>query len=674
MIGGARLRAASTASGSGGMLWDYFREYISLLDERRQQRFDSLATGDDVERLGDEVRARISQMWGGLPSERTPLNPAITGTIRRDDYLIEKLIFESRPGFHVTANVYRPLHEEGPLPAVVIPCGHAGESKADENYQRFAILLARHGFIALIYDPVGQGERLQMWSSELGASRVGGGTREHGRLGNACYLLGLNLMHYRAWDTFRAIDYLSSREDVDSQRIAVGGNSGGGMETMQLACMDDRIAGAFVGCAAASFRAKTEATLMADPEQILAGTLRAGVEHQELLAAFAPKPLLLGSPKLDYVPLNAAQKTFAEVQHAYLLRDAEALIAQSTPEAGHGLGPELRDAAVDWFSRWISSKSQDVVERDATISTPEELQATQTGQTVTSLSSKTIQDFNQSRFERIRPQRTVPRNGSEFSVFKNEIERSVKELTRVGSFRPEHGIFVPDRTLEGGPFARGTVVVVSDRGKDDPSLRRTVIDPILSTGFEVVALDLRGWGETRPMGGSPDFNWEKFFAYRALEIGKPLLGQRMKDLLTTSSRRVRRRTFSLVGVGGAGLAVAHAALLSPRIREVVTIGAPVSYRSMLEDPMTTHALSGYVPGVLSAYDVRDLYAAAAPRRYLVVNPLDSQGAPLPASRAWEEYDWAAQAYEAAGAAAQFEMESQLSAKAIREKLAAWLKT
>ena len=656
------------------MLWDYFLEYISLLDERRQQRFDALSSGEDVQRLADEVRARILQMWGGLPTERTPLNPRITGTITRDDYLIEKLIFESRPGFHVTANVYKPLDEEGPLPAVVIPCGHADESKADEKYQRFAVLLARHGFIALIYDPVGQGERLQMWSAELGASRVGGGTREHARLGNASYLLGLNLMHYRAWDTFRAIDYLSSRQDVDAERIAVGGNSGGGMETMQLACMDNRIAGAFVGCAAASFRAKTEATLMADPEQVLCGTLRAGIEHQELLAAFAPKPLLIGSPKLDYVPLAAAQKTFAEVQHAYLLRDAEPLIAQTTPEAKHGLGPELRVAAVDWFSRWISTKSQDVVEREATISTPEELRATDTGQTVTALSSKTVQDLNQVRFEEIRPQRAVPSNHSEFSIFKNEIERSVKDLTRVGAFRPEHGIYVPDRTLEGGPFARGTIVVASDRGKDDPSLRRTVIDPILSAGFEVVALDLRGWGETRPRGGSPDFDWERFFAYRALEIGKPLLGQRMKDLLATSSRRVRRRTFSVVGVGAAGLIVAHAALLSPRISEVVTIGAPVSYRSMLEDPMTTHAFSGYVPGVLGAYDIRELYAAAAPRRYLVMNPLDSQGAPLPASRAWEEYDWAAQAYEAAGASARFEMESQLSSKAIREKLASWLKT
>lgn len=656
------------------MLWEYFREYMHLLDERRQDRFDALATAADVEALADEVKSRVVAMWGALPSQRTALNPNITGTIERDDYRIEKLLFESRPGFPVTANVYRPLKDEGPLPAVVIPCGHADLSKADENYQRFAILLARHGFVALIYDPIGQGERIQMWSDELGNSRVGVGTAEHRRLGNACYLLGLNLMQYRAWDTMRAIDYLSSRDDVDAERIAVGGNSGGGMETMQLACVDERIAGAFVGCAAASFKAKTEAGLMADPEQVLYGTIRAGIEHQELLTAFAPKPLLIGSPKLDYIPLGSAQHTFAEVQHAYLLRDAEPLVSQVTPETRHGLGTELRVAAVDWFSRWISAKSVAVVEREATISTADELRVTETGQTVTSLGAKTVQDFNQQRFEVIRPRREVPRNQSEFSIYKNEIERAVKRLTHVGSFRPEHGIYIPDRTLEGGPFVRGTVVVVGDRGKDDPSLRRTVIDPILSAGFEVIALDLRGWGETSPRGGASDFNWEDFFAYRSLEIGKPLLGQRMKDLLATATRRVRRRTFSVVGVGGAGLVAAHAALLSPRIREVITIGTPVSYRSMFDDPMTKHSFASYVPGVLGEYDVRDLYAAAAPRRYLVLNPLDSQGAPLETSRAWEDYDWAAQAYEAAGATARFDMHSQLSSAAMREKLIAWLKT
>jgi nucleoside-diphosphate-sugar epimerase len=108
---------------------------------------------------------------------------------------------------------------------------------------------------------------MQLWDAAKNASLAGPGTAEHRVLGNQCYLLGLNLMQYRVWDASRAIDYLETRADVDADRIAMAGSSGGGMETLQFAAFEPRIKAAVPVSAVATFRAKTEALLIADPPE-----------------------------------------------------------------------------------------------------------------------------------------------------------------------------------------------------------------------------------------------------------------------------------------------------------------------------------------------------------------------------------------------------------------------
>ncbi|MCG8648790.1 MAG: hypothetical protein MI861_03095, partial [Pirellulales bacterium] len=156
----SRSTLAARSAALGGMLWDYFAEYISILDERRQQRFDALKSRDDVAALRQEVREKLTEMWGPFPEEaESPLNARTVGELDRGEYVIEKIVFESRPEFYVTANLYRPKVVKGRLPAVLVACGHSDNGKAYETYQRFCRLLARDGLIALIYDPIGQGER-----------------------------------------------------------------------------------------------------------------------------------------------------------------------------------------------------------------------------------------------------------------------------------------------------------------------------------------------------------------------------------------------------------------------------------------------------------------------------------------------------------------------------------
>ena len=676
LAGVALAPRALHANGFGQMLWEYTLAYIEALDERRRQRFEAIQTAEDLARLREDVRAGLAEMWGPFPAERSALNAQVTGVLERDDFVVEKIVFESRPKFYVTANLYRPKQVEGRLPAALVPCGHSAEGKAAESYQRFGILLARSGFIAFVWDPIGQGERLQLLDPATGQPLAGVGTAEHRALGHQSWLVGLNLMNYRAWDASRAIDYLETRPDVDAERIVMGGVSGGGMETLQYAPFEPRLRAAFPACAAASFKAKTEAHLIADPEQVLFGTLRRGIDHPELLAAFAPKPLLIGAAIQDYVPIEAARRTHEAVQRVYDLAGVPQLEGLAETDAGHGLNQELREAGADWFSRWVAETSRRIKEKDAPVAAPEELRATATGQVETAFDGVTVADCNLKRGGAIRPQRAVPRNDSEFRLYKSEIQHQIQAIARVGSFKPERGIFIPDRTIQAGVYSRGAAVIVAEAGKDDPTVRRSVIDPAVAANFDVTALDLRGWGETKPAmpDAERDVDWERFFAYRALEIGKPLLGQRIKDLLATAPGRVRRRTWTVIGVGAGALVAAHAAVLDPRIEAVIAVAPPLSYWSLLEDPLTTHPFSSFLPGVIGAYDVRDLFAAVAPRRVLVLNPLDSRRAPVNEVRAWEEYDWVSQAYEAVASPDAFELKTGLDTAMMRDAIFEWLKT
>src|SRR5690606_2557813 len=97
--------------------------------------------------------------WTGPFPDRGPLNARVSGRIEQKDYIIEKLLFESRPNYFVSANLYLPKNFSGPRPALLNLIGHAQVGKADERYQRMSIAQAKKGFVVLTIDQIGQGER-----------------------------------------------------------------------------------------------------------------------------------------------------------------------------------------------------------------------------------------------------------------------------------------------------------------------------------------------------------------------------------------------------------------------------------------------------------------------------------------------------------------------------------
>src|SRR5919109_3392084 len=170
------------------------------------------------------VREQLARLFGGLPEERAPLNPRITGVIEKPGYRIEKVIFESLPEFYVTANLYVPAHGPFPAPGVLCPVGHWRESKAAAPMQALGAGLALHGYVALVYDPPGQGERSQYLGPD-GSIPIPLGTAQHFHAGHQCSLTGTNIARYFVWDGIRALDYLCSRPELDPARIGCTGAS-----------------------------------------------------------------------------------------------------------------------------------------------------------------------------------------------------------------------------------------------------------------------------------------------------------------------------------------------------------------------------------------------------------------------------------------------------------------
>ena len=141
---------------------DYYLGKLRQLRVERRQRLDGIRTRRAALAYQRRVKRAIRGAFGPRP-ERTPLNARITGSVRRSAYVLEKVLFESRPGCLVTAHLYIPTSLRGRAPAVLGTCGHSAEGMSEPVYQEFCQRLARAGFVVLIYDPFNQGERDQYY-------------------------------------------------------------------------------------------------------------------------------------------------------------------------------------------------------------------------------------------------------------------------------------------------------------------------------------------------------------------------------------------------------------------------------------------------------------------------------------------------------------------------------
>lgn len=636
------------------MVHEWFVEQVRQAEQRNLAALEALKTADDVHEHLRSIRDRIRQCFGPEPP-RTPLNAQTVGILERDEYVIEKVIFHSRPNYPVTANLYIPRNRSQRMPAVVGTCGHSTLGKTEVAYQSFAQALARLGFVCLIYDPVSQGERLQYTREDL-TSEVGPGVNEHLLAGNQQFLVGEFLGMWRAWDGIRALDYLLTRPEVDPNRVGVTGNSGGGTLTTWLAGLDSRWAMVAPSCFVTTFRRNLENELPADTEQCPPLALALHLDHADFLAVQAPKPVIILAKERDYFDVRGSEEAFQRLRQIYRLLGAEEKVALFVGPTTHGYSQENRQAMYAFFLR-AAGLEGDGTEPPLTLEEPRTLWCTPSGQVASLTGTRTIYCFTAEKAAQLAQERGHPSA--------NELRSRLQALLRLPpaeSGPPDYRIWrylgsrgyparsavayavttekpvmaivyrLTEETWQSRPpTASGPAILYVSDLSADRELREEPLLRSLREAHPQVAFytcDVRGTGESQPdtcgyNSFLQPYGSDYFYAIHSIMLGRPYVGQKTFDVLRVLDWLVSlgHRAVHLVARGRGTLPATFAALLHHAVRQVTLKHALTSYDELAQARRYRWPLSTFLPNVLTHFDLPDCYRALQEKQLQLIDPL-----------------------------------------------------
>ncbi|QDU19129.1 acetylxylan esterase [Urbifossiella limnaea] len=615
----------------------------------RATEVEALRTPADIAARQDRLRKQFVAALGGFP-DKTPLNARTVGTLKRDGYRIEKVIFESRPEHHVTANLYLP-DGPGPFPAVLMPIGHSQTGKAADYVQRGCVLLVKNGFAALAYDPIGQGERVQLLD-KLGQPAIKGSTSEHTMTMVGALPTGHCTASYRVWDGIRSLDYLCSRPEVDEKRLGCTGCSGGGTLTSYLMALDDRIAAAAPSCYLTSLDRLFSTIGPQDGEQNIPGQVAVGMDHADYVTMRAPKPTLVIAASKDFFDIKGTWDTFREASRVYAKLGFPERLSLVETDTSHGYPKSHREAAVRFFNRWLRGVDTPVTEGDFPIEKDADLRCTRTGNVIEDLKGRSVFDLNAVAADEARKQRKALDPAALRAAVAKQLGLTASPQTtveKVGAegregytllkliYRTDGGLplpavaFVPAKERRDG----ARVVLVHDGGK---AAATADAEALAKAGRYVLALDLSGFGETAPGVAAPGrpnyFGVESRETFLSLHLSRPLLGRRVQDLMAVVKhlRSPADKEIELIGHGAAASVVLHTAALLPNdVAAVQLVGGGVSWDEVARTTVSVNQFAGVVPGALAVYDLPDLAASLSPRPLVIRAPKDAAGNAAPAA-------------------------------------------
>jgi hypothetical protein len=326
-------------------------------DLNTPRAFQAIDSRGEWQKRALEIRQHVQFATGLWPMpEKTPLNERTFGRVERDGYSVEKIYFETYPGFFLAGNLYRPLGKgTGPFPAILNPHGHWRNGRmADEELGSIAarcISFARQGMIAFSYDMVGYNDTIQV-DHKFGS--------DPGNL-----LWNISLMGLQTWNSIRALDFLESLPDVaDARRgrsflargkklLACTGESGGGTQTFILGAIDDRLA--------------VQAPIVMVSHSMQGGCLcenapglRVDYSNMEIAAAPAPRPQIIVAATGDWTK-KTMEVEGPSIEKIYKLLRAEDQFDYKIFDYPHNYNKETREAVYTFFDKWLlkSERSQD---------------------------------------------------------------------------------------------------------------------------------------------------------------------------------------------------------------------------------------------------------------------------------------------------------------------------
>ena len=630
------------------MLQDWLVTEVRAAEARGNARRAKLATKADAEAYVKSAQERIRACFGPFP-EKTPLNAQITRTLERDAYRIENVIFESRPNYHVTGNLYLPKASKGPVPGVIGVCGHSYNGKAEAAYQSFAQGLARQGIACFLIDPVGQGERFQFLDEKLG-SRLKGGTTEHNQMGNAMLLVGEFLGAWFAWDAIRALDYLLTRPEIDPQHVGVTGNSGGGTQTTWLCGLEPRFTMAAPSCFVTTFRRDAENELPQDNEQCPPRVLAEDLDHCDFLAAMAPKPVIIMAQEKDYFDARGSAETYERLKQLYTLLGKPENIALHTGPDPHGYTQPNREAMYRFFGQ-ATGIAVTGTEPAITVEKETDLLCTPKGQ-VGAMGSRTLMSFTAEKAEALAKQRPALNLKTVASVLKlpalSEKAPDYRILRSAGKrdypaksyctyaveTEPEVHALVTRLSEEAltSRLPRGlkkAVLYISHQSADKELREEPLVSETLAAEPDAAffACDVRGIGESQPDTCGVNqflarYGSHYFYAAYSFMLDRPLLGQRVFDVLRVAQvlAEAGHTDIHLVANGWGALPAALAALLSPQITRVTLKHALTSFHDLATNADQQWPYATMLTDALRHFDLPDVYAKLEAKQLKQIEP------------------------------------------------------
>ena len=573
---------------SAEMMGHYLRKLARAQFEDWQEQYEQRKTPERIAEYQKALRRKFIEAIGGLP-ERTPLNPQVTGVVARDGYKVEKVIFESQPKHYVTGALFvpDPGRFKPPYPGVIEPVGHSFTAKAREIYQSVGALLALNGMVALVFDPIDQGERGQMLSQWPSLS----GTKAHTTLGVGSMLLGRNTARFEIWDGMRAIDYLQSRPEVDPTRIGCAGLSGGGTQTSYLMALDERVKVAAPACYLTNFERLLATIGPQDAEQNIFGQLAFGMDHPDYIMMRAPKPTLICAATGDFFDISGTWTSFRYAKRLYSRMGFAERVDLIEHDGEHNYHKPLREATTRWMMRWLLDKDEPVTEPPLKLLSEKEIQCTPDGQVMRLDGARSTYDLNRDYEKSLARRRKKLWTTKEAAELLGRVRRiagirklaaipkpKVRKLDTVEredctirkmALIPEAGIYLPALMFTAKQESpQRTVLYVHEEGKSADAAPGGSIEDLIRAGRRVMAVDLRGIGETqqttqRKFAGTTGADWKDVFT--AYLLGRSYVGMRAEDVLICARflKQQHKGPVELIAVGNLGVPAIHAAALEP---------------------------------------------------------------------------------------------------------------
>ena len=604
----------------------------------RAERLAAISTPEDAQRYVAEARAGIAGAFGPLPP-RAPLNARTWRVSDHEGFRIEHLTFESRPGFLVTANLYLPATASTRVPGVLFTCGHSPNGKAYPLYAATCVRLVREGYAVLAYDPINQGERdLYSLLDTGGRLSRNNNCDGHNIIGRQLQACGDWLGTWRLWDGIRALDCLAARPEVDNERLAVTGQSGGGTLSAYLWAMDMRFRAVASSCWCTSYLNDLENGMPADEEQYPPGFLAAGLDKIDFFLARAGQPTLLLGQEFDFFDDRALRLGYGELRRVHELLGGDPDTCRLSMDVQTHAYSEQNQLAMLSFFNGVFGKPAPAPQRPLPALVESDLQVTP--------ECDVLRAGSRPMYEMVAEQARSASAGQSpvaTEALPAVIRRALgmaeshdvpyyRRLFHTGSQRPGTGQKVYRFVVETEPgicCVLRHVCPESNPYRLSPGARAVLYIPDLDSqqeldGADTLAgvddfwtLDVRGLGEGLASLDDPYrlYGHDYLAAGHAVLYGETLLGDRLRDVLA-AIRLLRAEGASeihLVGRRQGAVLALLAGALEPSITGVASREAPESFLALATAPFTFWPAVNFPRGVLASFDLPAVRAALGSR-------------------------------------------------------------